>query len=102
MIHRRGKKMQLHLNVEFLRPDPRPSRYLAYPWNVDFDWRGWLREGLADEATLRTFQYTPEFVLSDGFSREVIAECQRRSIPLHYNRYTGVPRRPASEFGAEL
>jgi hypothetical protein len=102
MIRARGKKMQLHLNVEFLRPDPRPSRYLAYPWNIDFDWRGWLREGLADEVTLRTFQYTPEFVLHDGFSQEVIAECQRRSLPLHYNRYTGVPDRPTSAFVADL
>jgi hypothetical protein len=102
MIRARGKKMQLHLNVEFLRPDPRPSRYLAYPWNVEFDWRGWLREGLADEATLRTFQYTPEFVLNDGFSQEIIAECQKRSIPLHYNRYVGVPGRPASAFVADL
>jgi hypothetical protein len=101
-IRARGKKMQLHLNVEFLRPDPRPSRRLAYPWNIEFDWRGWLAEGLADEATLRTFQYTPEFVLNDAFSKEVIAACQRHGVPMHYNRYMNVPAKPASEYVKDL
>jgi hypothetical protein len=45
---------------------------------------------------------TPEFVLNDAFSKEVISECRKRSVPLHYNRYTGVPRRPASAFIADL
>ncbi len=101
-IRARGKKMQLHLNVEFLRSDPRPSRRLAYPWNIEFDWRGWLAEGLADEATLRTFQYTPEFVLKDEFSLEVIEQCRRRSIPLHYNRYTFAPRVSAAQYVDDL
>ena len=101
-IRARGKKTQLHLNVEFFRPDPRPSRRLAYPWNIEFDWRGWLKEGLADEATLRTFQYTPEFVLNDAFSKEVIAECQRHGVPMHYNRYMSVPGKPASEYVKDL
>jgi hypothetical protein len=101
-IHARGKKMQLHVNVEFMRPDPRPSRRLAYPWNIDFDWRGWLREGLADEVTLRNFQYTPEFVLNDAFSKEVIAECERRKVPIHYNRYMSVPEKPAADYVKDL
>jgi hypothetical protein len=101
-IRARGKKMQLHINVEFMRPDPRPSRRLAYPWNVDFDWHGWLREGIADEVTLRNFQFTPEFVLRDGFSQEVIKECARLKIPMHYNRYLNVPEKPATEYVKDL
>ena len=94
-----GKRMQIHLNVEFLRPVPRPSRYIAHPWNIRFNWKGWLEEGLADEATLRTFQYTPDFVLNDPFSQEVIAECQKRHIPMHYNRYLS---RPPAQYVQEL
>ena len=75
------------MNVEFLRPDPRPSRYMAYPWNIQFDWKQWIQKGILDEATLRTFQYSPEFVLNDTFSNEVISLCREYGIPLHYNRY---------------
>ncbi len=98
LVHSYGKKTQIHLNVEFLRPDPRPSRHIAYPWNVRYDWRGWLQGGLFDEATLRTFQYTPEFVLGDPFSQEVIAACRQRGMPIHYNRYiNGTPAHYADE-----
>jgi hypothetical protein len=97
-----GKKMQLHLNVEFLRPDPRPSRRLAYPWNISSDWRQWIKEGLLDEATLRNFQYTPEFVLADAFSNEIMRECTQDHIPIHYNRYTGFPRRSPAAYVQDL
>ncbi len=99
MIRACGKQTQIHLNVEFLRPDPRPSRHIAYPWNVRYDWRGWLAKGWFDEATLRTYQVTPDFVLEeDTFSREVVAACQDRGIPLHYNRYiNGSPEHYAGE-----
>ena len=98
LVRSRGKRTQMHLNVEFLRPDPRPSRYTAYPWNISYDWRGWLKEGLFDEATLRTFEYTPEFVLNDPFSQEVISACQQRGMPIHYNRYVnGTPSHYADE-----
>ena len=79
LIRARGKKTQIHLNVEYLRPDPQPSRYIAYPWNIRFDWVGWLDKGWADEATLRTYQVTIEFVREeDSFSQEVIAACRDR------------------------
>jgi hypothetical protein len=97
-----GKKMQVHLNVEFLRPDPRPSRYFAYPWNINFEWRNWIREGLLDGATLRTFQFTPEFVLADPFSAEVLRECAGRSIPVDYTRYTFFPPRTPGDFAGDL
>lgn len=100
LLKSRGKKMQVHLNVEFFRPDPPVSRRLAYPWNIRFDWRGWIEEGLLDEATLRTFQFTPEFVLGDAFSNEVIEACRARGIPLHYTRYCYL--QPAEQFAEEM
>jgi hypothetical protein len=102
LIRGRGKTMQLHFNVEFLRPEPRPSRRLAYPWNIRFDWRKWIDAGLAGEATLRTFQYTPEFVLGDPFSLSVIGELGRRGIPIHYNRYVRYPANPATDYVREV
>ncbi len=99
LIHEYGKRTQVHLNVEFLCPKPQPSRHLAYPWNIRFNWRDWLARGWFDEATLRTFSVTPGFVLlEDAFSREVIGACNDRGIPLHYNRYlNGSPDHYANE-----
>jgi hypothetical protein len=86
-ISSKGKKMHMNLNVEFLRPDPPPTRYLAYPWNIRFDWKKWIDEGFCDEATLRNYQFTPDFILQDEFSLGVISECEKRGIPINYNRY---------------
>lgn len=91
LIKSYGKSMQVHLNVEFFRPDPPTNRYLAYPWNILFDWQEWIREGILDEATLRTFTFTPEFVLQDIVSNTMIDECCKRNIPIHYLRYARLP-----------
>jgi hypothetical protein len=82
-----GKKCHVHMNAEFLRPDPPISRCLAYPWNIRFDWLEWLRAGIMDEATLRTFSFTPDFVLADLFSNTLISRCRDQGIPLNYTRY---------------
>jgi len=87
-----GKKLHHHLNVEYLREDPPFDRRLAYPWNMRIEWEKWLCEGLLDEATLRTFTFTPKFVLNDPFSLRVVDMCQKHGVPLNYNRYiTGTP-----------
>ena len=87
LIHSQGKSMQVHLNTEFFRPDPLISRRLAYPWNITFDWQEWIDEGILDEASLRTYLLSPDFILADAFSNEMIKACCDRNIPMHYNRY---------------
>ncbi|MFC1452073.1 hypothetical protein ACFLSJ_01860 [Verrucomicrobiota bacterium] len=82
-----GKRMAHHINVEYLRPDPRARRREAYPWNIRFHWRAWLERGLLDEVTLRTYQYYPSFVLKDPFSEEVMRRATDRGLPINYVRY---------------
>ena len=38
LITRRGKKMRINLELDYLRPDPLVNRLLAYPANMDVQW----------------------------------------------------------------
>ncbi len=37
-----GAKMRYHLQADWLRPDRPPARALAYPANIDWQWRRWV------------------------------------------------------------
>ena len=87
LVNSYGKKMHHHLNIEYLREDPPYDRRMAYPWNIRMEWEKWLDEGLLDEVMLRTFTFTPAFVLSDPFSLRVMDMCQKHDVPINYNRY---------------
>jgi hypothetical protein len=94
-----GKKMHHHLNVEYLREDPPYGRRMAYPWNIRMEWEKWLEEGLLDEATLRTFEFAPKFVLNDPFSLRVMDMCKKHGVPINYNRYiSGTPENYSAEY----
>ena len=72
---------------------------MAYPWNIRMEWEKWLDEGLLDEVMLRTFTFTPKFVLNDPFSLRVMDMCQKHSVPINYNRYLiGTPEVYRSEY----
>jgi len=90
MIAARGKKMRVNLNVDWFRPahDRPGSRNLAYPANIEFDWRAWVREGLLDEGMLRAF-VTPfdRAIGDDAVAREMVAACGERGVPVTVNRY---------------
>ena len=49
-----GKKFQVHVHAEAFGPDPCHGQLMGFPANLEFDWRTWLLEGLADGITLRT------------------------------------------------
>jgi hypothetical protein len=91
-----GKRLRYNLQVDFFRPDPVPARLLAYPANLDFQWRRWLDEGLLDEAILRTYSL-PDYctplatVLEDAVVREMLDHCARRKVPVTVNRYIQAP-----------
>jgi len=86
-IKDRGKSMRINLQADYLRPDPPCSRLLAYPANLDLQWRTWIDEGLADEAIFRFVNYQFDEILADEPAREVIDHCNRREVPLYFNRY---------------
>lgn len=91
-----GKRMRYNLQADFFRPDPVPTRLLAYPANLDFQWRRWLAEGLMDEAILRTYSLpnydTPlKTILTDDTVREMLDHCARHAVPVTFNRYVQAP-----------
>lgn len=87
LIGSRGKRMRINLNIDWFRPDRPANRALAYPANMDFDWRTWVDEGLLDEAIMRMFQFPFDALFDDAVAREMIERCRERGIPLTVNRY---------------
>jgi hypothetical protein len=82
-----GKRMRYNLQLDYFRPDPPACRLLAYPLNLRFDWRQWLKAGLVDEVNLRFYQLPFDAVFDDKISQEMMAVCRDRSIPICVNRY---------------
>jgi hypothetical protein len=79
--------MRVNLNIDWFRPNPPPNRRLAYPANINFDWRRWVEEGLLDEAILRMFHLPFGSIFDDPVAQEMIESCRARGIPLTVNRY---------------
>ncbi len=71
LIHRRGKRMHVHVGRDEVRGGFFP---------IVFDWQQWVREGLADEITLMTD--TPA-----RFDRLTRAAATPRSLPRHFRKY---------------
>lgn len=82
-----GKKMRYNLQLDYFRPVPPAQRLLAYPLNLDFQWRRWIDEGLMDEAIIRFFALPPTAVFDDAIAQEMIARCQAKGLPITINRY---------------
>ncbi len=89
-----GRKMRYNLQADYFRPDPSASRLLAYPLNLQFQWRRWIGEGLLDAVTLRSYvmpgcsYQTPlGQMLSDGVVAEMIGVSRDHGLPVTVNRY---------------
>ena len=88
LIAARGKRMRVNLNIDWFRPNPPANRRLAYPANIEFDWRRWVDEGLMDEGILRMFHLPLDTIFGgDAVTKEMIDRCQKKGIPLTVNRY---------------
>ena len=84
-----GKKLSVHAEMESFRPDACQGRTRSRPGNIEFDWRGWLSSGLADEATLFGRAWDPDVTLADGLVREMLAEAEAAGVPVHLSRQVG-------------
>lgn len=91
MIHDAGKRMRYNLQIDWYRPDPPGSRRLAYPANLEFQWRRWIDEGLMDEAILRFFHYPFDCLYEDEIARAMIDRCRAKGVPMTVNRYLQRP-----------
>lgn len=81
-----GKTLRYNLNMDWFRPDPPSCRQLAYPANINFDWKTWLAEGLLDAAVLRSYHLRKQ-MLTDDFGQEIIDECQKYNLPVTFNHH---------------
>jgi hypothetical protein len=96
-----GKKLQFHMHTEAFRSNPVHGQIMGIPPHVDFQWRTWLEEGLADGITLRTSWFeswedrqdgTPPrsrlaTALSDSVVLEALSLTQRLGVSAYLNRY---------------
>jgi hypothetical protein len=87
-----GKRMQVHAEMESFRPDACQSRRRTRPGNITFNWRSWLRTGLADEATLFGRGWMPEQMLNDALTLEMLREAADADVPVHLSKAVGHSR----------
>ena len=87
-----GKRMQVHAEMESFRPDVCQSRRRTRPGNITFNWRSWLRTGLADEATLFGRGWMPEQMLNDALTLEMLREVADADVPVHLSKAVGHSR----------
>ena len=82
-----GKKLQLHLEVESFRAGAPQARRRTRPGNITFNWRRWLRTGLADEATLMGVNWAAQQVLNDSVGQEMLREAEAAAVPVHLRHH---------------
>lgn len=93
-LARAGKPMRYNLQADFFRADPPAERLLAYPLNIEFQWRRWIDEGLLDAVILRSYSLpgksynTPiEEVLADPVASAMVDASAKAGLPVAVNRY---------------
>ena len=86
-VRARGRKVYLTLNAEMLYQPIPIARHFAYPMNIEWQWERWIEEIRPDEINIRTFCFTPDFVLNDEQCRHFIEVAQKYDVPITYERY---------------
>ena len=84
-----GRKLSVHAEMESFRPDACQARWRTRPGNITFNWRNWLRSGLADEATLFARGWNVDRLLGDPLTREMLGEAAAAGVPAHMNNPVG-------------
>ena len=102
MTRSAGKLFQVQVHTEAFRSDPVFGQIMGFPAHIQFAWRQWLEEGLADAVTLRSSWYEAaedpldgsparrsrlENVLADPVVREVLEVTENLGLPVYLNRY---------------
>jgi hypothetical protein len=102
MTRARGRKFQAHFHAEAFRTDAHFGQMNGFPPNTEFQWRRWLDEKLLDGILLRTSWFEaaedPDEVkvgdrsglernLSDPVVVDMLAEANKRDVPVILNRY---------------
>jgi len=75
-----GKTMQLHISPRMCSPDWHTEM------EIHFDWANWIREGLADEVTLKVTS------LRAGIAPEAVHLARNAGLPVHFCPYLNLMR----------
>jgi hypothetical protein len=103
-IRRAGKTVMIHMHPDGFRPEPNFRQWFGFSGNIYFDWRTWLREGLADGSTMRTsrFESTEDpltgqmrralqsEVLADPVVGEMLAVARGIDMPVYLNGFAAL------------
>jgi hypothetical protein len=104
IVRKRGKRLQIHLHAEAFRSDPAFGQQNGVPANIEFQWRRWLEERLADSVYLRiswfegaedplgiesTQRSRLRNMLTDPVVHEMLAVSAKHQLPIILNRYIG-------------
>ncbi|MBN2294488.1 MAG: hypothetical protein JXM70_18815 [Pirellulales bacterium] len=89
LIADRGKKMRINFELDKLCGNLPRNRKLAYPANMEMQWRRWIELGLPDEAVFRSFGIPFDQALANPTTQAIADACKAKGIPIHYNRYVG-------------
>ncbi|MCK5811634.1 MAG: hypothetical protein KAG94_01925 [Clostridiales bacterium] len=86
-VRARGKKVYLTLNVEMLY-DPIPiARHMAYPMNVEWQWKRWIDKIQPDEINIRAYYSSLDFILNDPQCKKFVETAKKYNVPLTLERY---------------
>ena len=95
LVHAAGRKLRLYLSIDGLSVPQPPDRRLAFPQNLELQWRRWLREGLADEGLLRAYnERNRRNALAHPLTAEISRACAELGLPLHFSHHVFNPQEP--------
>lgn len=103
-VRQAGKRIQVHLHPDGFRDAPNARQGKGFSANVHFDWKGWLREGLADGATMRLSRFEGitdpvtgtarrgplSRILDDEVVRDMLAVGQETDVPVYLNGFAAL------------
>ena len=113
-VRRAGKRMQVHLHPDLFRDvsNPRPGKGSSA--NIHFDWKGWLKEGLADGATMRLNRFEgitdPETgiarrgplsrILDEEVILDMLTVAEETGVPVYLNGFAALVN--SDEFASDM
>ena len=113
-IRRAGKAVLIHMHPDGFRPNLNARQWFGFSGNVYFDWKAWMREGLADGSTLRTSRFhrmedpatgqerrAPQSqVLADPVVEEMLSFARESDVPVYLNGFSALT--PTDEYVSDL
>ena len=113
-VREAGKKVLVHMHPDGFRSTPSPRHWFGFSGNIDYDWKAWLNEGLADGSTMRPSRFegvedlrtgkahrmSQSSVLADPVAVEMLTVAQGLDLPVYLNGFAGLV--PTDEYVADL